>query len=299
MSATGPARPDLTRARAQVMAFVAGSAISHRQPSASAASPLRRLPAALETKLTARAEAGLAQVDADHPRRQVWRRVVAPSAGLAFVDAAGAAAGAASGHTLLAVAAGVLLLPLAAISVLGARFAASDPLRLTVRDRRALNAAGQWQSGQTWTGPLASSHERGVVIAAARAAERIARNPAWRSGRLDDQRLRIDLGSELDQIDDQAHRIASARLEHGSVGAGQVPVLDAAWDAALNRVAALTEYADQLDGYDQRRAAATTRQGDPVRDANLLAGVAGDEIALDQIAALTYFLSAGIDDPLG
>ncbi|HKC28234.1 MAG TPA: hypothetical protein VKB75_09505, partial [Jatrophihabitans sp.] len=151
MSATGPTEPDLTRARAEVMAFVAGSAISIQAPSVSAASPLRRLPAPLETKLAARAQAGLDPVGHDYPRRQGWTRAVVPSAGLAALDAVGVAAGAASRHTLLAIAAGVLFLPLAAISALGARFAAGDPLRLTALDRRAVAAASRWHSRQAWT----------------------------------------------------------------------------------------------------------------------------------------------------
>src|SRR5581483_11732184 len=122
------------------------------------------------------------------------------------------------------------------------------------------------------------SAERGLVLTAARAAERIARSATWRSGRLDDQRLHLDLGAELDQIDQQAHRIATARHGTGSGPApgalhlghvltrpdspqsgrigGTTPAIDAAWEAALNRVAALTGYANRLEAHDARRLAA-------------------------------------------
>jgi hypothetical protein len=175
------------------------------------------------------------------------------------------------------------------VAVLGARFAAGDPLRLTAADRRAITQACRWQSTQEWTGPLAHCEERGLVIAAARAAERIADSPAWRSGRIDEQRVRLDLHAELDQIDEQAHRVAAARREHG----GTAPVIEAAWETALNRVSALTAYAHQLAEY--KGPAELTAQGDPVRDSDLLAGSVRDELALDQLAALTNYLDANRD----
>jgi hypothetical protein len=167
--------------------------------------------------------------------------------------------------------------------------------RLGIRDRLTVARARRWRSTQNWTGPLASGDERGLVIAAARAAHRIAGSPAWRTGRLDEQRVRLDLAAELDQIDQQAHRIAVARQGTGAVAAGSAPAIDAAWSAALDRVAALTAYANQLDGYAQRRREELARSGDPVRDADLLAGSVQDEIALTQLVALTTFLAAQPD----
>jgi hypothetical protein len=226
----------------------------------------------------------------------VWQRVVVPSGSLAVIDAGGAILGAADGHYVLAAIAGALFVPLAAIAGLGARFATRDPLRLTTAERRAVNDASRWNSKQVWTGPLSSSAERGLVIAAAHAAERIAANSTWRSGRIDEHRLRLDLGAELDQIDDQAHRIASARHAPAAAAApGSTPVVDAAWEATLDRVAALTAYASQLDGYDRRRAELIARQGDLVRDTDLLAGSARDEMAVDQLLALGYYLNANLD----
>jgi hypothetical protein len=290
--------PDLTMARADVMALIAGSPMSMRPPTVQAAAPLRALPAAIEAKLASRASAGLTPQGTEHPRGRVWQRVVLPSGTLAALDAVGVVVGAADGHYVLAIIAGVLFVPLGAIAAFGARFASSDPLRLSTRDRRAINDASRWHSKQVWTGPLSSGSERGLVIAAAAAAERIARSPTWRSGRLDEQRVRLDLAAELDQIDEQAHRIGSARHLGGaapSTTPGTTPVIDAAWEATLNRVAALTAYAGQLDGYDERRRAALARQGDPLRDSDLMAGSVRDELASDELAALMFYLGANLE----
>lgn len=281
MTAAGPPPPDLTHERAQVLAIIAGSPMA-KPPHVEAATPLRPLVPELEAKLANRA-------DPAAPPADVRRRVVVPSALLAGLDAIGVVVALATGHVVLAVVAAVLLVPLATLAVLGAR-AGQDPTRLTVGDRRAIAAASRWQSRQSWTGPVASGRERGLVIAAAQAAQRIAGSPAWRSGRLDEQRVRLDLAAELDQIDEQAHRIATARAGTGPVGPGIDPAADAAWDAAVDRVAALTAYANELDGYAQRRREELARQGDPVRDTDLLAGSARDELAFEHLLALTLFL---------
>lgn len=290
-----PPEPDLSDAKASVLATIAGSALSMRPPTVQAAAPLRALPASLEAKLAARTAAGLTPTGPDHPRGRVWQRVVLPSASLAAIDAVGAGVLAASDHVVFATIAGVLFVPMAALAGSAARFASRDPLRLTAGDHRAITNASRWESHQVWTGPLSSSAERGLVVAATYAAGRIARSKTWRSGRIDDQRLQLDLASELDQIDDQAHRIASARHEHAPgvpPAQGTSTVVESAWEATLTRVAALTAYADQLDGADTRRMQEMTRLGDPVRDSNLMAGSVRDEMAVDQLVALTLFLNA-------
>jgi hypothetical protein len=291
-----PRQPDLTEARASVLAIVAGSPMAHA-PRVDAPAPLRALPPEVEAKLADRVDSQAAP--AGGPGAHVVRGVVGPSALLAVLDAIGVVVGIAYGHFVLAALAAVLFVPLAAVALLGARIAARGHDRLTLADRRAISAASRWESRQSWTGPLATCRERGLVIAAARAAERIARSPGWRSGRIDEQRVRLDLGAELDQIDDQAHRIAAARHEHGAVPPGGAPVLDAAWETTLNRVAALTAYAGRLDGLEQRRAAALTAEGDPVRDEDLLAGAARDEFAMQELTALMIYLTANRGDPLG
>lgn len=285
-----PKPPDLSAARAEVLAFVAGSPMAQNPPRAVAVAPLRPLSPELEAKLAARAGAPAAGHD------NLGARVVLPSALLALLDAIGVVVGIVAGHYVLAVVAAVLFVPLAALAIAGARLAARDPLRLSVADRRAIATASRWQSKQAWTGSLAYCQERGVVIAAARVAERIAHSPAWRSGRIDEQRIHLDLAAELDQIDEQAHRVAAARHATAGAGLGDPAAVDAAWEAVLNRVAALTEYANQLSGYDTRPAGELTAQGDPVRDSSLLAGSARDEMALDQLIALTYYLNANRGD---
>src|SRR3954452_24348287 len=260
MTAVPPPPPDLSYERSEVLAIIAGSPMSPPAPNANGPSPLRPVPPVLEAKLANRAAAGLEPSGTSYPRAGVWPRVVAPSGALAAADAVGIIAAAATGHALLAVLAAVLFVPLAAIAALGARFAARDPLRLSAADRKAIAAASRWESRQDWTGPFEFGTERGLVIAAARTAERIAGSPAWRSGRLDDQRVRLDLAFELDQIDDQAHRIAVTRHAQGSVSPGAAPVADTAWEAALDRVAALSAYANELDGNAQRRRDELARQ---------------------------------------
>jgi hypothetical protein len=109
--------------------------------------------------------------------------------------------------------------------------------------------------------------------------------------------LRIDLAAELDQIDAQAVRIVQARPDGRGGGQGisqpVSPAVDAAWETTLTRVAALTCYADSLDKLAAREASAIARLGDPVRDSELLTGSVQDEIAVDELAALMFFVDAG------
>jgi len=269
MTSAGP--PDLTHARADVLARIAGSGMS-QDPHLEAAAPLRPLPPELEAKLTA---GPAADVD-------LRRRVVRPSAALAALDAIAVVVAIATGHAVLAIVAGVLFVPLAALAVLGARYGGH---RLSMADRARVAAASKWQSRQDWSGPLALGRERGLVLAAVDAARRITATPGWRSGSLDEQRVRLDLAVELDQIDDQAHRIAAARV----AGTGDPAAMEVAWEAALDRVAALTAYAGELDGSARRQRAT---MGDPVRDGDLLTGATLDGFALEHLVTLTAFLGA-------
>ena len=274
------------------MALVHGSA-STRPPAADAATPLRSLAPATEAKLATRAAAGLPAIGADYPRRRVWQRVVIPSGGLAVLDLLGVLVGFARGQVLLAVFALVLFVPFTAMALLGARFAASDPLRLGPAENRAITAARHWQSRQDWTGPLAGGEERGVVIAAVDAAERIARTPAWRSGRIDELRVHLDLAYELDRIDEQAHSIATARRQYGGADPGPTPTLDKGWAAVVDRVAALTAYADELDNYEQRHRAAVNRAGETV-GTTLSGRSPADQAASDQLTALMIYLGSNL-----
>jgi len=286
-------KPDLTRPRAVVLAAIAGSALSQSgTPHVRANAPLRPLAPAAEARLGARnlpAPGGRPKPDLG--------KVFAICALLAVLDAVVAIIAVATGHTVFAILAGILFLLLAAFALAARSAMRRDPAQVTPVDRRAIQAASRWDSKQSWTGPLVTSSERGLVVAATQAAERIARSPGWTSGALADHRIQLDLIFELDQIDDQAHRIALARQQQPGT---TDPVLDQAWDAAVDRVAALTAYADNLDGLARSQQDAINRLGgDPVRDSNLLAGSTQDQLAFEQLYALSMFLNANGGDSFG
>lgn len=299
MSGASPAELDLKAARAKVLATIAGSPMSREPPNARAVAPLRPLSPELEAKLAARDDPGRLPSGVATERARSLRRVVVPCAVLAVIDATGVVIGLVSGHYLLAVVAGLLFVPLAALAVIGGGLLRHDQGRLTPAEGRAVAAASRWDTNQQWTGPLAYCTERGVVIAAAREAERIARNPRWRAGTFGEPRIRLNLAAELDQIDNQAHRIAVARHGQGAGPATDTAVVESAWDATVNRVAALVAYADNLDGLTARSAAAIPGGGDPVRNADLLTGSVRDEFAVEQLVALTLYLDGDRGDPFG
>jgi hypothetical protein len=301
MSKGDPAA-ELARARESVLALIAGSAGSATAPSLQAEAPLSRPPAATAQSIAARTAAGLTPVGHDHPRSGTWRRVVVPSTTLAVLDGIAAAVAIAKGSTILAIAAGVIFLVFAGLAISGARFASSDPLRLGASDRRALRTARRWRSRQDWSGPLAFCPERGLLVAALDAARRIARTPIWQSGQLDAHRARLDLATELDQIDAGAHAVAKSRYggPGGTVNAAgglptagpSTPSIERAWDAVVTRVAALTCYADSLDGLPARVAAALSRDTSG-------SGATAAEFMNDDAAALDFFLGAALFGGLG
>ncbi|HEV7205736.1 MAG TPA: hypothetical protein VGN18_14095 [Jatrophihabitans sp.] len=277
------AEQKLQRARDEVLATVAGSAGSPQQLTLNAPGPLRPVSPELTTKLIARGGAD-----------PVKPRVTAASA-VAVLDAILLVIALVTGHWVLAIVAGVLLVLLGG-AALAARRATPGP-RLNPAELRAIRVASRWRSEQAWSGPLVHTRERGLVVAAIRAVERIIASPGWRSGRLDEHRVRIDVAIELDQVDAQCFRVASARYE-GETGGLPIerpadPVVEQAWDAVVTRVAALHCYADSLDGLGEARAQAVAN---PVRDADLLGGSFQDELATQNLAALTFFYTATLFD---
>jgi hypothetical protein len=298
----GDPEADLERARASVLAVIAGSGGSPTAPSLEADAPLGQLPAATARTIAARSSNGLSPLGHDHPRSGTWRRVVVPSGALAVLDAVAVVVAAAKGSTILAIAAGVIFVVFAGMAISGARFASSDPLRLDAADRRAVKAGRHWTSRQDWSGPLAFCSERGLLVAALDAARRIARSPLWMSGRLDAHRARLDLATELDQIDADSHAVAVSRYggPSGTINAAgglpsagaPTPSIENAWDAVVTRVAALTCYADGLDGLPARHAAALNR-------ATESAGPNGTDITLDDASALDFFLGAALFGGIG
>jgi hypothetical protein len=93
----------------------------------------------------------------------------------------------------------------------------------------------------------------------------------------------LDLVTELDEIDDQAYQLAELRHRLGEqLDEHHAAALRQSWDALVDRVSALSAYADRLPALASERAA-------PADDAvaRLLAGTARDELASEQVRDLT------------
>jgi hypothetical protein len=187
--------------------------------------------------------------------------------------------------TAVALTAGVLLaIMVAIVGLLG--LAGTGTVLAWRLSRRSLarNEIGEtWQSRQSWLGPLAQSQERRLVFVAVDTVARIARSDAWASGYLDDHRIQLDLVTELDEIDDQAYQLAELRHRLGEqLDEHHAAALRQSWDALVDRVSALSAYADRLPALASERAA-------PADDAvaRLLAGTARDELASEQVRDLT------------
>jgi hypothetical protein len=161
--------------------------------------------------------------------------------------------------------------------------------------RRTLMAAPKpdtvvaWQSVQPWIGQHTQSPERRLVFVAVDTVARIAGSAAWSSPYLDDHRIRLDLVTELDDIDAQAYQLAELRSRTGGQGHHE-EVLRQGWDALVDRVSALSNYADRLAGLAPelaRRAEADRAAHADDAAARLLAGSVRDELASDQVRGLT------------
>lgn len=280
---------DLRRAKEWVRATIAG-AVGTTPPTVKSRVPIKPLPADIAAKVQARAQAGLDPVGSDSPSSGTMRRVVVPSAVLALLDAVLLVIALVAGNGVLAVVAAVLLIVFAAVAVLGRRATSGDSLRLTAADRLAIAGAGRWTSSQAWSGPVASTQECALVVAAARAAQRVVSSPQWASGELVRNGVTVAIGPELDQVDAYAFELASHRYREFPGGLPGTPIstpeLDDAWERTLTRVAALTAYADTLDGLADRRTAAVNQPGQTI-DATL---------ELSDRDALLFLLSASIYD---
>ncbi|MGI8679001.1 MAG: hypothetical protein ACR2LX_10010 [Jatrophihabitans sp.] len=303
------AAQDLRRAKESVRATIA-DAIGTTPPQVRSRTPIKPLPSDVAAKTVARTRAGLHPLPNDpsgtnpsgaNPRGSepydyepfdykpfdsdahgtnaqssaTIRKTVLPSAVLALLDAVLLIVALASGSTVLAVVAAALFAVFAGAALAARRSGAGNGLRLSGRDRRAIVEACRWTSSQQWTGPVASTQERALVVAAARAAQRIVRSRPWRSGELNRHGVPLAVAAELDQVDTFAFELATRHGQNSS------DVLSAeladAWDKALTRVAALTAYADTLAGFAAHE---TAVPGRPEPDYSVLA----------------FFLSAAIYD---
>jgi hypothetical protein len=156
--------------------------------------------------------------------------------------------------------------------------------RLSRRSLSRKEISASWQSRQSWLGPLAQSRERRLVFVAVDTVARIARSDAWASDYTDDHRIRLDLATELDEIDDQAYQLAALRHRLGEQPDEQhAAALDQSWDAIVDRVSALSAYADRLAALASERGI----RADDDAAARLIAGTVRDELAAEQLRDLT------------
>jgi hypothetical protein len=233
---------DASNARTALLAELASRPVPSLRPaSLVSADPLRPLPGALLAKLEIRGRAGYDPAGPNHPRGDRWQQAVFPELGLGAAAAVVLVVALILGHGLLAAIAGAGLAASALITAAAWQWIRSDPLRIQPDERRALTAAGYWQSRQPWTAALNTGPERALLSVAVETVAQIASSPAWRSGYLDDHRLVLDLADELDGIDAQLVQIAQARLADGAEADRQ-----RALDSALDRVLALRGYAAGL-----------------------------------------------------
>ena len=258
-------------------------------------------PTELANKLDARVAAGFSAEGLDYPRRSPAMRggvlaglMVLLGGLLVLVDGIDLAVGGGLIPLILTIAGLAALVGGIGAAIPISLYANRDPLRLTHEERHALHQTKRWQSGQNWIGPLSGSIERRLVIVARDVVERIVSSPAWPSGQLAEHRTRLNLGAELDQIDEQAIGLAVLRAQ---VAAG-VPVpgdqravaVEQGWQRLVDRVAGLAVYADRLASVQQRLARqaaeyeATYAEGTVAR---LVAGSVRDELAADTLRSLS------------
>jgi hypothetical protein len=162
--------------------------------------------------------------------------------------------------------------------------------RLSTTERETWSGSRRWVSRRQWLGPLAQAPERALVFVAVDVVGRIVAGAAWASAYLDDHRIRLDLMTELHEIDEQAHRLAELRHRAGpAVEDRHGPVLTHGWDTLVDRVAALSVYANRLAALESRLAHRAADERAALTDepaATLVAGSARDELATDHLRAL-------------
>jgi hypothetical protein len=188
--------------------------------------------------------------------------------------------------TAVALVAGVLLaIMVAIVGFLGlAGTGMVVAWRLSRRSLSRKEISASWQSRQSWLGPLSQSQERRLVFVAVDTVARIAHSDAWASDYTDDHRIRLDLVTELDEIDDQAYQLAALRHRLGEQPDEQhAAAVDQSWNALVDRVSALSAYADRLAALAAERAISA----DDDAAARLIAGTVRDELATEQLRDLT------------
>jgi hypothetical protein len=160
-----------------------------------------------------------------------------------------------------------------------------------------------WQSAQPWLGPLAQSPERRLTFVAVDIVAGITHSQTWASDYLDDHRIRLDLATELDEIDEQAYQLASLRHQLGDRPPDHhADVLNQSWNTLVDRVTALRVYADRLRALESVLTHHATDDRTALADAataSLIAGSVRDELASDQVRSLADDLGAASQLPSG
>jgi hypothetical protein len=172
--------------------------------------------------------------------------------------------------------------------------------RLSTVERETWSDARRWVSQRQWLGPLVQASERALVFVAVDVVGGIVATQAWESQYLDDHRIRLDLMTELHEIDEQAYRLAELRQHAGpAVEDRHGPVLTQGWDALVDRVATLSLYANRLAALESRLAEQAAGARAALSDesaAVLVAGAVRDELATDHVRALADDLLAQTGD---
>jgi hypothetical protein len=252
--------------------------------------------AELAAKLDARVEAGFTLDGDDYPSSRSWSRVVVPAIAVGTLDLAllvGSATAAAFHLHLAWLVALLSLIVFVACGVVAGITSAKalrDPLRLTTNERRELNQAHAWQSTQPWVGRPSSTPEYHLLCVAHETVARLANSRTWASRYLDDHRLRLNLVQELSAIDVQACQLAHLRIQIPAGQRGRISSLDGAWNALVDRVTRLKNYASGVDELDEHVAALADAAQVASLDSQfgeLAAGTAMDEFAAAQVAALS------------
>jgi hypothetical protein len=270
-------------------------------------------PTELANKLDARLAAGFSAEGLDYPRRSPAMRggvfaglMVLLGGLLVLVDGIDLAVGGGLISLILTIVGLVALVGGIGATIPLSLYANRDPLRLTHEERHALHQTKRWQSRQNWIGPMSGSVERRLVIVARDVVERIVSSPAWSSGQLAEHRTRLNLGAELDQIDEQAIGLAILRAQlAGGVavpGDQRAVAVEQGWQRLVDRVAGLAVYADRLADVQQRLARQAAEYEAAYADgtvAKLVAGAVRDELAADTLRSLSDELNerSALDGP--
>ena len=291
----GPDAPVLASERDRVLALLPSAPVvgTLLVPSINSGAPIVRLDPRLQVKLTARAGMGLDLQGQDYPTRYLWSRAIGNASAAIALDAGLLILAFVFDWALWRAILAIILVVLLCVVGYCVSVTLRDPHRLTRAERRALHRAGHWRSTQAWDGYTTTRPEFQLVREAAKIAARIANSRAWTSSYLDHHRARLDLGAELDRIDEQAFQLARTQVDLASApaaSAGLTRYADAlapVWVAAVDRVAALLRYADHVAELDRQLAELALLDRTEQQVGRLIGGSVQDEFSTDQLRQLT------------